>query len=101
MKELYYIVSVDYIPGLNDTETVYGVIVPYEEVFDFYQVALFGFGDNVKERDAEAERRRDAGESAYNDGTGCAINTVRWTEKEYFQKRLEGVLTLEEYRAKQ
>lgn len=98
MKERYYIVSIEARPALSNPDAVFGVIVPHDEVFGFYQAALNGVYDNVADRDLEAIRRRDEGISIHDDGTGCSVDVEYWTEKEYFQKRLEGYVTLEEFR---
>ena len=100
MKERYYIVSIEARPELSNPEAVFGVIVPYDKVFNFYQVALKidDFGGNIEDRDIEAKRQRDEGMSIYDIGTGCRVQVEYWTEIEYFQKRLEGYMTLEEFR---
>jgi hypothetical protein len=100
MKERYYIVSIEPRPRLSNPEGVFGVIVPYDKVFNFYQAALKidDFDGIIEDRDIEAKRQRDEGISIYDIGTGCRVQVEHWTEKEYFQKRLEGYMTLEEFR---
>ena len=98
MKDRYYIVSIEARPELANPESVFGVIVPYDEAFSFYQVALNGEYESVEDRDIEAKRQHEEGISIYDKGTGCGVQVEHWTEKEYFQKRLEGYITLEEFR---
>lgn len=98
MKERYYIVAIEARPELSNPDSVFGVIVPHDEALSFYQVALNGVYDNVADRNLEAIRQRDEGISICDDRTGCSVDVEYWTKKEYFQKRLEGYVTLEEFR---
>ncbi len=105
MKNLYYIVKVEARPDLDPTNDVpEGVVVPYDEVLDFYEVALMEYDDNGspirnnEERKVEAKHLRDAGKECISDDTGCGVSPEYLSDKEYFQRRLEGLQTLEEFR---
>ena len=99
MKKLYYIVRIEPRPHLDPGHDVTnGVVVSYDEVLQFYDLALQEHEDSEEWRKEEAKRCREAGERVINDGTGCGVAPEHLTDKEYFQRRLEGLQTLEEFR---